>query len=67
MSAKRIRPRFPADKLERTIAQYRKLADQAKTNAARAANAEGKDWFLSLAKSMADLADALQEQNPKSD
>jgi hypothetical protein len=67
MGARKTRPRFPADKLERMIAQYRQLSDQATINAARAADSDGKNWFLSLAKSMAALADSLKQQLPKAD
>jgi hypothetical protein len=54
--------RLPPDRLDRAIAQYRKLAEQAKINAQRAADKSAREWFLSLAKSMNDLAAALQEQ-----
>ena len=51
----------------RTISQYRMFADQAKTNAGRAIDDDSREWFLSLAKTMTRLADALQEQVLKSD
>jgi len=58
--------RLPADNVRKTIAQYRKLADQAKFNADRSADEAGRTWFLSLAKTMTALADALQEKPPNS-
>ncbi|HXI99913.1 MAG TPA: hypothetical protein VNH44_01745 [Micropepsaceae bacterium] len=58
-------PRFPADDARKTILQYRKLADQAKVNAEKAGDEAGKEWFLSLAKTMTALADALESQRPK--
>jgi hypothetical protein len=60
-----VSKRFPADDTRKAIAQYRKLADQAKLNAAKAGDDAGKEWFLSLAKTMTALADALQAQLPK--
>jgi hypothetical protein len=58
--------RHPADNLRRTILQYRRLADMARLNAGMAVDSESRDWFLSLAKSMTALADALEEQPPDS-
>jgi hypothetical protein len=54
--------RLLPDRLDRTITQYRKLAEQAKINAQRAADRSAREWFLSLAKSMNDLAAGLEDQ-----
>ena len=56
--------RFPADKVRRSILQYRKLAAQAKDNAGRAVDDGSRDWFLALAKTMTRLADALEKHHP---
>jgi hypothetical protein len=58
--------RFKADEVGKTISQYRKLAKQAEGNAARVGDAEAREWFLSLAKTMTNLAAALGRTPPDS-
>jgi hypothetical protein len=53
--------RFPIDDTRKAIAQYRKLADQAKLNAEKVTDEAGREWFLSLANTMTALANALKE------
>jgi hypothetical protein len=48
-----------ADKTKRLVGQYKTLADQAKRNAAMAPDRDSREWFLSLAKTMSALANAL--------
>jgi hypothetical protein len=55
--------RFPSDNARKAISQYRKLADQAKINAEKTTDETAREWFLSLAKTMDALADALQDQS----
>ncbi len=45
----------------KAISPYRKLADQANINARKAVSADCRNWFLSLARTMTALADALKE------
>ncbi len=45
----------------KAISPYRKLADQAKINARNAVRADCRNWFLSLARTMTALADAMKE------
>jgi hypothetical protein len=52
--------RFSADSMRSAIVHYRTVADRAKVNAEMAEDAVGRDWFLSLARSITSLADTLQ-------
>ncbi|HEX3487568.1 MAG TPA: hypothetical protein VHT51_21100 [Micropepsaceae bacterium] len=44
--------------------RYRTLADQARFNAEKAVDEAGREWFLALAKTMTELADALEGHRP---
>jgi hypothetical protein len=55
------RPPF-FDPKSKAIRQYRKLADWATINAGRMTVRADRDWFLSLARTMTALADALELQ-----
>jgi hypothetical protein len=52
--------RLSMDNLRSAIVHYRMVADRAKVNADFAEDAVGRDWFLSLARSITALADTLQ-------
>ena len=52
--------RLSVDNMRSAIVHYRMVADRAKVNADMADDAVGRDWFLSLARSVVSLADTLQ-------
>jgi hypothetical protein len=51
--------RLLVDNMRSAIVHYRMVADRAKVNADMAEDAVGRDWFLSLARSITALADTL--------
>jgi predicted hydrocarbon binding protein len=56
--------RAPFDSAAKAILRYRTLADQARFNAEKAVDEAGREWFLALAKTMTELADALEGHRP---
>jgi hypothetical protein len=52
--------RLSVDHMRSAVVHYRMVADRAKVNADLAKDAVGRDWLLSLARSITTLADTLQ-------
>lgn len=60
------RKESPGDDARKMANQYRKLAQQALTNARRAIDLNARHWFLSLADTMTRLAETYETHIPAS-